>query len=165
MILFIPVATGQIIPMRVVHTIGMQTEPMFIRSCSTAGVVESKTPADKTRAIVCQCNSRNLAVSYAQLYENELYFAMQDRTIAHLFSDNYSECIKFLDNEQTYGAIAIPRKMKDTHVLIWAFVIRSDIFRGMVFIGHTCESVMKSCNDRGFKFGYLPGKVRIEDVE
>lgn len=172
--LYIPMAIGQTIPIDVINTINNQTIKTNIIECYSEGIIKPNMRFNSTidqhaQKVKFECNSRNLAILKSQDDINK-YCAMQDRDIVHLYNDNFSRCIEFLDINLDYAGVCLRwSDQKPTpHIRITAFVIRTEIFKKLQFRYdhryHTCQTFKEDVLNYG-KWEYFPSdKKLIEEI-
>lgn len=176
--LFMPLAEGQTIPLKVYKSLSMQTIESEIIPCVSKGVINSNgnviSHKDRAPKIHSEVLNRNkISELIDTLGITDEYIVMQDRDAEHLYEDNFERAITFLNENRDYAAVALPSDRafdRKNHIIITCVVFRTEFMKTFKFRAmpemHTCESTRKDIIAAGYKYDYLMhGKSLIYEIK
>jgi hypothetical protein len=173
MILAIPFAPGISIRKDVIDSLGRQ-DMLFEYHFKGCGEPYETVKNDRQKLLDNICLSRNacLDTMKAIMYRpNETCAVMNDTDCEHLFNDNISKAVEFLNENIEFAVVALSeyaeKDIEPTHVKCGVWVFHKRFFTSPLRFTHTdrceCECMCNSIRQAGWRIGYLDGVSRIKN--
>lgn len=102
------------------------------------------------------------------LNSDDEFAIFHDSDMLNLCDDNFETLLRFMLNNNDYGAVSLYRR-SDLHVCNSVMMVRRSILHQIDFTllsppRPTCISVMASAKNNGFKYGYVDKVFRVRHV-
>ena len=158
---FIPIATGQTVPDRVIDSINDAT----VLIVDSEGEINSQSKNTAAR-LSGEPRSRNKCVEVfneIDAWGYEEFVAMQDRDCLHLINDGFQRAINYLEQHPDLDAVALPwrdRFEPDAHVRMLCVVFRAHVFSGLVFRRERRKCCC-TCLAEDISIEYLPADSKM----
>ena len=165
MLCFVPLATGQTIPLQVLKDLTKQTVGIDLIPCCTEGVLDSNKNISIEK-LTGEISSRNLALDLIKKC-GEKFVIMQDRDCLHIFENNYTIAVDYLNNNPKVGILSLPWKEYEVknHIIMRAMVLRVEALKNFKFRyderRHLCPCMMEDMVREEWECKFLPSDKRL----
>jgi hypothetical protein len=163
--IYIPLATGQTVPVDVIAGIELQTIKPIIVTYDSPGEINSEHNYSKAR-IKGEIVSRNMCIDEF-LKTTDKYFFMQSRDVMQLKQDNFANMISFMNANRDFGACALRCRCATLDHIIMATICiaREVVEKGFKFANRygwcPCREMMEDIKILGYKYGYISPEILV----
>lgn len=170
--IYIPIATGQLVPSEVLNSITSQTVSCDVVVCDTPGLVNSQKTGGPGK-VRGEAASRNLCQQKARECGDKFYI-IQDSDMVHLQKTNIEEMLDFMQSNLMFSAIALnklsaTRSVYESHIQLSCILFRHWVSR--LFYSYdpalhcVCGEFKTAMDLLGAKYRYLDIDVRLKEID